>query len=76
MLKTLPPAFAAQVMSVTEAANHTVSLGLNSGLTVLLGTDSDLPAKYEDVAAIIAHAGLQGATTIDVTIPESPVVTG
>ena len=42
--------------------------------TVLLGTDSDLPAKYEDVAAIIAHAPLRGAHTIDVTVPESPTV--
>ena len=54
--RTLPPAFAAQVVSVTEAADGTVSLGLNSGITVLLGTDSDMEAKYEDVAAIIAHA--------------------
>ncbi len=28
---------------------------------MLLGTDTDLPAKYEDVAAIIAHASLHGA---------------
>jgi hypothetical protein len=74
--RTLPPAFAAQVVSVTEAANGTVSLGLNSGITVLLGTDSDMEAKYEDVAAVIAHASLHGATTIDVTVPESPTVTG
>ena len=59
--RTLPPAFAAQVVSVTVAADGTVSLALNSGITVLLGTDTDLPAKYEDVAAIIAHASLHGA---------------
>ena len=40
-----------------------VDLALNSGITVLLGTDTDLPAKYEDVAAIIAHASLHGATS-------------
>ncbi len=74
--RTLPPAFAAQVVSVTEAPNATVSLALNSGLTVLLGTTNDLHAKYEDVAAIIAHASLQGATTIDVTVPQSPTVAG
>ena len=74
--RTLPPAFSAQVVSVTEAANGTVSLGLNSGITVLLGTDSDMAAKYEDVAAVIAHASLHGATTIDVTVPQSPTVTG
>ena len=58
--RTLPLAFSAQVVSVTEAANATVSLALNSGITVLLGTDSDLPAKYEDVAAVIAHGSLRG----------------
>jgi hypothetical protein len=61
---------------VTEAANGTVSLGLNSGLTVQLGTPTDLEAKYEDVAAIIAHASLRGAKVIDVTVPQSPTVTG
>ncbi len=74
--RTLPPAFAAQVTAVTVAPDGTVSLALNSGLTVLLGADSDLRAKYEDVAAIIAHAALHGAKTIDVTVPESPTVTG
>jgi cell division protein FtsQ len=74
--RTLPPAFSAQVVSVTEAPNATVSLALNSGLAVLLGTDSDLRAKYEDVAAVIAHASLHGATTVDVSVPESPTVAG
>ena len=73
---SLPPAFAAQVIAVTEAADATVSLYLNSGLTVLLGTTVDLTAKYEDVAAIIAHASLTGAKTIDVTVPQSPTVAG
>jgi hypothetical protein len=39
-----------------------------------LGTDTELNAKYEDVAAIIAHASLVGATTIDVSVPQSPTV--
>ncbi|MGB7052927.1 MAG: FtsQ-type POTRA domain-containing protein [Acidimicrobiales bacterium] len=73
---SLPPAFAGQVVTVTEAADATVSLYLNSGLTVLLGTTVDLTAKYEDVAAIIAHASLTGAKTIDVTVPQSPTVAG
>ena len=72
--RTLPLAFSAQVVAVTEAANGTVSVALNSGLTVLLGTDSDLKQKYEDVAAIIAHASLRGAKTIDVAVPQSPTV--
>ncbi len=72
--RTLPAAFAAQVVSVTVAPDGTVDLALDSGLTVQIGTDTDLTAKYEDVAAIIAHAPLQGAHTIDVTVPQSPTV--
>jgi cell division protein FtsQ len=72
--RTLPPAFAGQVASITVAADGTVSLALNSHLVVLLGTVSNLTAKYEDVAAIIAHASLRGAHTIDVTVPQSPTV--
>ena len=74
--RTLPPAFVAQVVSVPVAAAGTVSLGLSSGIAVLIGTADDLTAKYEDVAAIIAHGSLQGATTIDVTVPQSPTVAG
>lgn len=73
---SLPPAFSAQVVSVTEASNATVSLLLNSGITVLLGTNSNLRAKYEDIAAVIAHASLRGAHTIDVSVPQSPTVAG
>ena len=72
--RTLPPAFAGQVVSITVAADGTASLALNSHLVVLLGTVSNLTAKYEDVAAIIAHASLRGAHTIDVTVPQSPTV--
>jgi len=72
--RTLPPAFAAQVGTITVADDGTVSLALDSSLVVLLGTVSDLTAKYEDVAAIIAHAPLRGDHTIDVTVPQSPTV--
>jgi cell division protein FtsQ len=74
--RTLPPAFAGQVLAVAGNADATVTLHLNSGLTVLLGTTNDLAAKYEDVAAIIAHAPLGGAKIIDVTVPQSPTVSG
>jgi cell division protein FtsQ len=74
--RTLPAAFAAQVVSVTVAPDRTVSLALDSGIVVQLGTATELHAKYEDVAAIIAHASLRGATAIDVSVPQSPTVTG
>ena len=71
---SLPAAFADQVTTVTVAPDATVDLALNSGLTVELGTATDLAAKYEDVAAIIAHASLRGKKVIDVTVPDAPAV--
>jgi cell division protein FtsQ len=72
--RTLPRAFAAQVVSVTAAPDATVVLALNSGITVQFGTDTDRQAKYEDVAAIIAHGSLPRAAVIDVSVPQSPTV--
>jgi hypothetical protein len=51
-------------------------MALNSGITVLLGTATDLPTKYEDVAAILAHGSLHSTSTVDVTVPQSPAVSG
>lgn len=70
----LPKAFSAQVVSVTVALNAVITLALNSGITVVLGTATDLPAKFEDVAAILAHGSLHPTSTIDVSVPESPTV--
>jgi cell division septal protein FtsQ len=74
--RTLPPAFAAQVVSVTVAADGSISMTLNSGITVLVGTTTDLIAKYKDIAAILAHGTLHATSTIDVTVSASPTVSG
>lgn len=71
---SLPAAFKGQVVGVTQLADGSVTLGLTSHLTVVLGNASDLHQKYVDVAAIIAHADLRGKTTIDVSVPGSPTV--
>ena len=72
--RTLPPAFSAQVVSVSAAPDGTIGLALNSGVTVLFGTATELGAKYEDIAAIIAHGSLPRAGVIDVSVPQSPTV--
>ena len=74
--RTLPPAFSGQVVSVTVAADGTISLALNSGVTVLVGSDADRTAKYKDIAAILANGTLHTTSTIDVSVPESPTVSG
>ena len=70
--RTLPLAFSGQVTTVTAGVDRTVTLSRASGVVVLLGTVSDLQAKYKDVASILAGAPLQGVHTIDVTVPEAP----
>ena len=72
--RSLPKAFAAQVVSVTVAPDTTINLALDSGVTVVLGTATELPAKFEDVAAILAHGTLHPTSIIDVSVPESPTV--
>jgi cell division protein FtsQ len=74
--RTLPPAFVGQVGSVTVAADGSISLALDSGINVLFGTDADRIAKYTDIATILAHGTLDATSTIDVTVPESPTVSG
>ena len=74
--RNLPPAFSSQVVSVTVAADGSISMALYSGITVLFGTDSDRTAKYQDIASILAHGTLHATSVIDVTVPESPTVSG
>jgi cell division protein FtsQ len=72
--RSLPVAFRAQVATISQQSGQ-VKLTLTSPLTVVLGTTSELTAKYEDVAAILAGATLHVGDTIDVSSPASPTVT-
>ena len=71
---TLPPAFVAQVASVTGDPNGQVTLSLTTPVTVDLGSAVQLGAKYEDVAALLAGATLHAGDVIDVSVPGSPTV--
>jgi cell division protein FtsQ len=71
---SLPPAFAAQVAAVVVEPGGTVGLRLTTPISVELGSTSQLPAKYEDVAAVLAGAPLVAGDVIDVSVPESPVI--
>lgn len=73
---TLPPAFASQVTAVVAEQGGTVGLQLTTPVTVELGSTTQLHAKYEDVAAILAGASLTAGDRIDVSVPESPWVVG
>jgi hypothetical protein len=42
---------------------------------VVFGTATQLPEKFEDVASLLAGAALSPGSVIDVSVPDSPVVT-
>jgi cell division protein FtsQ len=73
---TLPRAFSAQVTQVVERAGARIELKLTEPVDVTLGSATDLGAKYEDIASIIAGASLNAGDTIDVSVASSPTVSG
>ena len=71
---SLPAAFAAMVTAVSPSPGGGVDLALDDGVGVVLGTPNQLPAKFEDVASILAGAQLASGSVIDVSVPPSPAV--
>jgi cell division protein FtsQ len=69
----LPAAFKSMVTAVAPAG-HGVDLSLSDGITVVFGTATELPSKFEDIASLLAGAGLRSGSVIDVSVPNSPVV--
>ena len=70
----LPAAFASMVTAVSPSPGGGVDLALSDGVGVVLGAPSELPAKFEDVASILAGAALAPGSVIDVSVPPSPDV--
>jgi len=52
-----------------------VQLEMTTPIVVDIGSASQLPAKYEDVSAILAGATLHVGDIVDVSVPEAPSVT-
>jgi len=71
----LPAAFRSLVQAVSPSAGAAVDLSLAGGLGVVFGTATQLPEKFEDVASLLAGAALSPGSVIDVSVPDSPVVT-
>ena len=51
-----------------------VTLGLTGGVTCVIGTPSDLQAKYEALASVLAGAPVASGDVIDVSVPDEPTV--
>jgi cell division protein FtsQ len=73
---TLPPAFAAQIAVIQVDTAGWVTLHLTTPVSFVLGPASDLGAKYEDVAAVIARTTLHVGDVVDVSVPQAMTVTG
>jgi cell division protein FtsQ len=70
----LPVAFKSMVSAISPSPGGGVDFALSDGIGVVFGTASELPAKYEDVASLLAGAGLAAGSVIDVSVASSPVV--
>jgi len=73
---TLPPAFDSQVAVIQVNTSGWVTLHLTTPVSFVLGPASDLGAKYEDVAAVIARTTLHVGDVVDVSVPQAMTVTG
>lgn len=71
---SLPVAFASMVSSLSPSNGGGVDIALNNGVDVVLGSPTQLPAKYEDIASLLAGAALVPGDVIDVSVPASPTV--
>jgi len=74
VVSSLPRAFSGQVTAVVVGHGGQVTLDLTTPVTVDLGTTTQLPQKYEAVAAVLAGAKLTAGDVINVSVPDSVTV--
>ena len=72
----LPAAFASQVSVISEDAKGDVTLKMTSPVTFVLGSATNLHAKFVAIASVIAHSTLGPGDVVDVTVPDELAVTG
>lgn len=70
----LPPVLVGRVHRVTVSAEGAVVLDLGGGVSAELGPVTDLAAKFESLAAVLAAAPPRAPALIDVTVPDAPTV--
>ena len=63
------------VTSVTADADGNVSLALTGGVEADLGPATSLPDKLTALATVLSGVDLSGVKTIDLRVPERPVLT-
>ncbi len=73
---TLPRAFSAQVATISQRPASGIRLTMTTPVTFILGPATDLTAKYEDVASVLAHEKLVAGDVVDVTVPSAVAISG
>lgn len=70
----LPAALTAQVRSVDAEPGGQVGLTLAGGQQVHLGAPDQLAEKFEALESLLAANVLNGAASVDLTVPDEPIV--
>jgi cell division protein FtsQ len=70
----LPVSLAAQVTAVSLSGSGAISLELSGGMIALLGSDTELGEKFEDLASVLGAVPLSAGDQIDLTVPSEPTV--
>ncbi len=71
----LPVAFATQVSTITDDAQGSVTLHMTTPVTFIVGSATNLHAKFVAIASVIAHSTLVPGDVVDVTVPDELAVT-
>jgi cell division protein FtsQ len=71
---TMPAVLAERVRSIDVAPDGDVTLGITGGLTAVIGSPTELGAKYEALASVLAGAPVVSGDVIDVSVPDEPAV--
>ena len=72
---TVPDELRPRVEAVVAGDGGTVELKLHEGGTVKLGSPDQLAEKFRSALSVLAQVDTRGLSTLDVRIPQSPVLT-
>lgn len=71
-----PRSLADQVLQITPSSARGIELALRSGPRLVFGSAEDANIKWTAATAALADPAIQGATYIDVTVPDRAVAGG
>lgn len=71
-----PLALLGHLERITRVAGKGIVVTMTKGPSIYFGDTSQLEAKWADAAAILADRGSQGASYVDVRMPDRPVAGG